>query len=136
MPDRLAPLAAAGGVLFGRWIDPEVGGRVPAMKKMMHRLESIFQFNGQVKQEVEAKTFEAVAQLVVELVKIKENHMPKDHYSLEALIDLIASSLEDVIAHVRKAADAVNPMAYTVQELIENVFMGPDEVKLAGTALF
>jgi hypothetical protein len=85
-------------------------------------------------------TFVAVAECLLELTRLKSNSVPKDLFRADELIDVIAGSLGDILSNIPTASrPPYHPAVYSLQELIETVFMGADEdprQKLVGSVLF
>jgi hypothetical protein len=140
-PDKLVPLTALGGVLMLRFVMADVGARLPKTTKLLQRMINISVFAGQMRSEYDQKDFDVIAQFLSEMSELKGNHVPKDYYSSEELMNVIAADVDDIIAHIRKAGDQSwpHPAVFSIQELIETGFMGADEQpqkRLVGASLW
>jgi hypothetical protein len=127
-PDQLTPLTAIGGMLMLRFVMADVAEKVPHLTKMLQNLMQITVFNPTVRKECEKAVFDAVAEMLLELLKLPANNVPRWPFSLQELAEAIGASLDDVKANVRPGTrTAVHPVVISVQELIETVFVGTDD---------
>jgi hypothetical protein len=139
-PEKLVPLTAISGLVMLRYVMADVGSRVPHMTKLLQGMMNITVFSPQMRQECTMATLVAVAECLLDLTRLKSNNVPKDLFRPDELIDVIAGSLGDILTNIAVASQPpYHPAVYSLQELIETVFMGVDEdpkQKLVGSVLF
>jgi hypothetical protein len=139
-PEQLAPLTAVGGMLMLRFVMADVAEKVPQLTKMLQVLMQITVFNPAIRNDCEKALFDAVAEMLLELLRLPANNVPRSPFAIQDLAEAIGAALEDVKGYVRQAAaPGAHPVVISVQELIETVFVGTDEdhrEKLATGTLF
>jgi hypothetical protein len=121
-------MIAISGVLMLRHIMAEMGkklGQVESFQPVMN--VSIFRANNE-KTPHNSPMFKTTAEFLLGLVMLKDNSVPKDSFIVQDFVCVILEVLEDVISYISSTQQpTIQPIAYTVQELIETFFTGPDD---------
>jgi hypothetical protein len=126
--EKLTPLTAIGGVVMLRFVMPDVGKYAPALTKLLQQMMQLTVLSTGARADTDPRTLESIANGLTDLVCVKKNYMPRFNFSPHDVIDVIAQSLDEIKAQVKPVSvDWVHPVVYSLQELIETVFAGPEE---------
>jgi hypothetical protein len=127
-PNGIVPMTAVSGVIMLRHIMAEMTPQLESVSTLQQVMNvSVFKTN---MKEIppEDKMFRIIADALLGLTILKDNSVPKDSFTVSDLLCVILEVLDGVISRVSSNSQPpVPPVAYTVQDLIETFFTGPDD---------
>jgi hypothetical protein len=131
-PTGIAPVAAIGSLLGIKHILAELAGKLPA-GGVLQKMVNIALFRPDMKEmSHNDEMFRVVAKFLIDLTRLKVNHVPKDSFSHDELITVMLEVRERIISEVATPKKGplysdIHPAVFAVHEMIETYFTGPAE---------
>jgi hypothetical protein len=100
------------------------------MTRRLQEMMNITVFILQIRQECTMTTFVAVAECLLDFTCLKSNTVPKESFRVDEFMDIIASSLGEILRNIPVASHPpYYPIIYSLQEFIKTVFIGQKVVR-------
>jgi hypothetical protein len=127
-PNGIVPMTAISGVLMLRHILAEIGSRLGSASQLQ-QVMNLTVFRATMKEtQPDHRMFRVIAEFLLGLTILKDNSVPKDSFTVLDLLCVVLEVLDGIISYVSSMPKPPVPLvAYTVQDLIETFFTGPDE---------
>jgi hypothetical protein len=126
--DGNTAVQAIGSLLMLRFVMASLGSQ-EEMVGLLSKVLNIALLKGDGKGvRCDDELFKTVSHFLLGLTQLKTNSVPKDSYKVSDLLALIMRFLDEIIVEIRatKPSD-VHPMVYSVHEMIETFFTGPQD---------
>jgi hypothetical protein len=131
-PNGIIPMTAISSILMLRHLMAEMGRKMASIGPLQQLMNlTVFKFEMK-EMPHDDELFREIANFLLELTVLRVNHVPKDSFTVDELLSVMAEIADEIIAEVTQPKHVTSmakrhALVFSVHELIETYFTGPNE---------